>query len=163
MPTKWSSPLGVCFPAVKLFGEFFNELFRRNSEQIPSYVMGVIRPEILNCPGGFQLTDDVDLSTRSKMMSRIRFKNTGPEMMLRSALFRRGVRYRLHSTHLPGKPDLVFARYRAVVFVHGCFWHRHKSCKFATTPVTRREFWLKKFEGNATRSAPSAASRRIRS
>lgn len=84
-------------------------------------------------------------------MSRIRGKNTGPELLLRRAVHRRGFRYRLHGTDLPGKPDLVFPKYRAVCFVHGCFWHKHAGCRFAATPSTRKEYWEKKLEGNASR------------
>ena len=85
------------------------------------------------------------------MMAGIRGKDTKPEMTLRKALHARGLRYRLHAADLPGRPDLVFARYRAVVFVHGCFWHRHKGCRYATTPATRSDFWTRKFATNVQR------------
>ena len=88
---------------------------------------------------------------RSRMMSSIRGKNTWPERTLRSHLFARGFRYRLHVKELPGTPDLVFPKYRAVVFVHGCFWHRHEGCRYATTPQTNKDFWTHKFEGNVDR------------
>lgn len=84
-------------------------------------------------------------------MSGIRGQNTKPEMLLRRALHARGFRYRLHEKKLPGKPDLIFAKYGAVVFVHGCFWHRHEGCKYTTTPATREEFWQKKFCDNVAR------------
>jgi DNA mismatch endonuclease (patch repair protein) len=85
------------------------------------------------------------------MMAGIRGKNTRPELVLRQALHARGFRFRLHPKNLPGRPDLVLAKYRAVVFVHGCFWHRHEGCRYATTPSTRPEFWKAKFEANVRR------------
>ncbi|WP_264371279.1 very short patch repair endonuclease [Burkholderia plantarii] len=84
-------------------------------------------------------------------MSRIRGKNTKPELTLRKALHRLGFRYRLHGAGLPGKPDLVFRRYKTVVFVHGCFWHRHAGCSIATTPKSNTAFWLEKFEKTMAR------------
>ncbi|WP_338062891.1 very short patch repair endonuclease [Sphingosinithalassobacter portus] len=99
----------------------------------------------------------MDAKTRSRMMSAIRGKNTKPELLLRRALHSAGLRYRLHGAALPGKPDLVFAKYRAVVFVHGCFWHRHEDCRFATVPATRPEFWRAKFSANVRRDARNAA------
>lgn len=96
--------------------------------------------------------DTVDTATRSRIMSRVRQRNTEPETRLRSALHRLGLRYRLHVADLPGRPDLVFARFNAVVFVHGCFWHRH-GCRYATMPTTRRRFWQKKFSDNQARDA----------
>lgn len=97
------------------------------------------------------MVDVVDKATRSRMMSGIRGRNTRPETELRKALHRLGLRYRLHVRDLPGRPDIVFPRYRAVVQVHGCFWHRHGGCKFATTPSTNTEFWSAKFEKNISR------------
>jgi len=88
---------------------------------------------------------------RSRMMSSIRGKNTWPERTLRSLLFARGFRYRLHVRGLPGSPDLVFPKRRAVVFVHGCFWHRHEGCRYTTTPRTNEDFWRQKFQGNVAR------------
>ncbi len=92
----------------------------------------------------------VDITTpenRRRMMSGIRGKNTRPEMLVRRALFERGFRYRLHDRRLPGTPDLVFSRYRAAVFVHGCFWHGHE-CMYFRWPATRPEFWRKKITRN---------------
>lgn len=97
------------------------------------------------------MVDTVNSQTRSRMMSGIRSKNTGPELALRSALHASGFRYRLHGKGMTGKPDIVMAKYRAVIFVHGCFWHRHAGCRFASTPGTRPEFWQAKFEANAAR------------
>jgi len=100
--------------------------------------------------------DVVDRATRSRMMSGIRGKNTKPELFVRSYLHRSGLRFRLHSK-LPGKPDLVLPRYRAVVFVHGCFWHRHKGCRFTTTPASNPAFWQDKFASNIRRDAKVTA------
>jgi DNA mismatch endonuclease (patch repair protein) len=86
-------------------------------------------------------------------MSRIRGKDTGPEMTVRRLTHAMGYRYRLHVKSLPGRPDLVFSKLRRVIFVHGCFWHRHPdpACKLARLPKSRLDFWLPKLEGNATR------------
>jgi DNA mismatch endonuclease (patch repair protein) len=100
--------------------------------------------------------DVVDRATRSRMMSGIRGKNTKPELVVRSYLHRSGLRFRLHSK-LPGKPDLVLPRYRAAVFVHGCFWHRHEGCRFTTTPASNAKFWAKKFADNVRRDAKVTA------
>lgn len=97
------------------------------------------------------MADVVDPATRSRMMAGIGGKNTRPEVQLRKAMHALGFRYRLHDRKLPGKPDLVFPRYRAAVFVHGCFWHRHEGCRYATMPATRPEFWAAKFEANVAR------------
>jgi DNA mismatch endonuclease (patch repair protein) len=91
-------------------------------------------------------------------MSRIKGKDTGPELVVRSLLHRMGLRFRLHAKHLPGKPDIVLPRYRTVVFVHGCFWHRHRGCKNCTTPTNNREFWVRKLNGNAARDRRDARS-----
>jgi DNA mismatch endonuclease, patch repair protein len=88
---------------------------------------------------------------RSRNMSRVRGKNTGPERKVRSMLHRMGYRFRLHRKDLPGKPDVVLSKYKTVVFVHGCFWHRCPKCSAATLPKTRKAFWKKKLEGNADR------------
>ena len=95
--------------------------------------------------------DVVDSVTRSRMMSGIRGKDTRPELAVRSFLHRKGLRFRLHCKRLPGKPDLVFPKYRTVVFVHGCFWHRHKDCRLTTTPKSRHDFWQAKFAANVKR------------
>jgi DNA mismatch endonuclease (patch repair protein) len=87
------------------------------------------------------------------MMSGIRGKNTKPELALRRALHARGFRFRLHSGKVHGRPDLVLPKHRAVVFVHGCFWHRHEGCRYTTTPSTREEFWQAKFTANVARDA----------
>src|SRR5690348_5185571 len=96
------------------------------------------------------MVDVVDRATRSRMMSGIRGRNTKPELIVRSYLHRAGLRFRLHA-NLPGKPDLVFPKYRTVVFVHGCFWHRHAGCKYAATPSSNAAFWKRKFAENVGR------------
>ncbi len=97
------------------------------------------------------MVDVVDGATRSRMMSGIRGKDTVPELRLRRELHARGFRFRLHGKTLPGRPDIVLKRYRAAVLVHGCFWHRHPGCRFASTPATRAEFWQEKFDRNVLR------------
>lgn len=99
------------------------------------------------------MVDIVDQETRSRMMSGIQGKNTKPELLVRKYLHGRGLRFRLHAKELPGKPDLVFPKYRTVVFVHGCFWHRHPKCKFAYIPKSNTAFWLEKLQGNRKRDA----------
>ena len=104
------------------------------------------------------MMDNVDSQTRSRMMSGIRGKDTSPELLLRSGLQRLGFRHRLGTTYrwhgklLPGKPDLVFPKYRAVIQVNGCFWHRHE-CHLFKWPGTREEFWRKKLSDNAARDS----------
>lgn len=88
---------------------------------------------------------------RSKLMSRIRAKDTKPELVVRSCVHRLGYRFRLHDRKLPGRPDLVLSRYRTVIFVHGCFWHQHPRCRFAYSPKSRQEFWSEKFQSNGRR------------
>ena len=88
---------------------------------------------------------------RSRNMSAIKSKNTKPEIKVRKILHSMGYRFRLHSKDLPGSPDIVLPKYKTVIFVHGCFWHRHENCKYATTPKTRKEFWEKKFRENINR------------
>ncbi|RLP24864.1 DNA mismatch endonuclease Vsr [Mesorhizobium sp. YM1C-6-2] len=99
------------------------------------------------------MADTLTSERRSWNMSRIRGRDTAPEMLLRSLLHRAGFRFRLHARQLPGRPDVVLPRYRTAIFVHGCFWHRHPGCRNATTPTTRREFWQEKFDGNVSRDA----------
>ena len=88
---------------------------------------------------------------RSRNMSAIKSKNTKPEIKVRKILHSMGYRFRLHSKDLPGSPDIVLPKYKTVIFVHGCFWHRHENCKYASTPKTRKEFWNKKFKENIKR------------
>jgi DNA mismatch endonuclease (patch repair protein) len=103
------------------------------------------------------MADIVDRATRSRMMSGIRAGNTKPEVAVRSFLHRAGLRFRLHSRSLPGTPDVVLPRWRTVVFVHGCFWHRHPGCPKAYTPKSNKAFWMTKFRRNVARDAATAA------
>ncbi|MBX7184803.1 MAG: DNA mismatch endonuclease Vsr [Vicinamibacteria bacterium] len=97
------------------------------------------------------MTDVFSRVERSRIMRGIRTKNTRPELQVRSAIHRMGYRFRLHRRDLPGRPDIVLARHQTVVFVHGCFWHRHRRCKRATIPQANRAFWAAKLTKNATR------------
>lgn len=85
---------------------------------------------------------------RSYNMSRIKGKNTKPEILLRKFLFSKGFRYRLHDKKLPGKPDIILPKYRTVIFVHGCFWHKHEGCKYFVVPKTHTEWWMNKINKN---------------
>jgi DNA mismatch endonuclease (patch repair protein) len=85
---------------------------------------------------------------RSYNMSMIKGKNTKPEIVVRKFLHSQGFRFRLHKKNLPGKPDIVLPKYKTVIFVHGCFWHGHKNCKYFIVPKTRTDWWLNKIEGN---------------
>jgi len=96
------------------------------------------------------MVDVVDKATRSRMMAGIRGRNTKPELIVRRFLHATGLRFRLR-VEIPGKPDLVFPKYRAAVFVHGCFWHRHANCRHASVPSTNRKFWNDKFNANVQR------------
>lgn len=99
------------------------------------------------------MVDIVSPEKRSAMMAAVRTKNTRPELIVRRILHREGLRYRLHRSDLPGAPDLVFPKRRTVIFVHGCFWHGHDGCRYATVPKTRREFWIAKIDANRARDA----------
>ena len=105
------------------------------------------------------MTDVVDVETRSRMMSNIRSKNTSPELLIRKALHARGFRFRVHAKNLPGTPDLVLSKYKAAVFIHGCFWHGHR-CHYFKVPQTRQEFWLEKIGKNQARDEQQIASLR---
>lgn len=95
--------------------------------------------------------DIVSKEVRSRIMASIRSSNTVPEMTIRKLLHRHGFRYRLHLRELPGRPDVVLPRYRLCIFIHGCFWHRHPGCRYATNPSSREDFWRSKFEQNVKR------------
>ncbi len=100
------------------------------------------------------MADIVSRETRSKMMSRIRGKDTKPELLIRKGLFSKGYRYRLHDKRLPGKPDLIFPKYKAVIFVHGCFWHGH-DCHLFRMPQDNRGFWENKITTNKAKDEDS--------
>lgn len=111
-----------------------------------------------NCPPHLRFVtltikdmDSLSKAHRSWNMSRIRSRDTVPELAVRSVLHRLGYRFRLHRRDLPGCPDIILTRLRTVIFVHGCFWHRHQRCRYAYTPKTRRAFWQKKFADNVDR------------
>lgn len=101
------------------------------------------------------MVDFLSPAERSERMSRIRSKDTAPEVALRRALHALGLRFRLHRRDLPGRPDIVLPRHRVAIFVHGCFWHRHTGCGIATTPKSNTLFWVEKFERNVARDARS--------
>lgn len=95
--------------------------------------------------------DNITKSHRSWNMSRIRSKNTIPEIAVRKILTNLGLSYRLHSSKLPGKPDIVLNKYKTAIFINGCFWHQHKNCKRATTPKSNIDYWVPKLENNIRR------------
>lgn len=101
--------------------------------------------------------DKLSSEERSKLMAKVKSKNTKPELSVRKLIFSLGYRYRLHSTKLPGSPDLVFPGRKKVIFVHGCFWHRHEGCKHATTPQSKQEYWGAKFSRTIKRDASNLA------
>lgn len=106
------------------------------------------------------MADWLTRAERSALMARIRVAHTAPELVVRRLSHRLGYRFALHRKDLPGSPDLVFPRLRCIVFVHGCFWHRHINCRKASLPATRRVFWAEKLACNVARDA--AACRRLR-
>lgn len=101
------------------------------------------------------MADRISEKHRSWNMSRIKSSNTTPEIKVRSMLHRMGYRFRLHRRDLPGKPDIVLPKFYLIIFVHGCFWHRHPGCKYAYTPKSRKDFWMKKFRQNTERDQHS--------
>ena len=103
------------------------------------------------------MTDRISPENRSRLMSRIKGKDTKPEMIVRRWLHANGYRFRLHRRDLPGTPDIVLPKWRLAIFVHGCFWHRHEGCPKATMPDTHREFWEEKFRRNVERDRESRA------
>jgi DNA mismatch endonuclease (patch repair protein) len=102
--------------------------------------------------------DSLTPRDRSQIMARVRSKNTRPEMLVRKLVFSLGYRYRLHKRNLPGCPDLVFGARGKVIFVHGCFWHRHSRCALARLPKSRIDFWVPKLEGNKRRDEKNKRS-----
>lgn len=102
------------------------------------------------------MVDVVSPAKRSQMMSRVKGKNSLPEMLVRKVLFAMGHRFRLHRRDLPGTPDIVMPGRKIAIFVHGCFWHAHQGCKYARTPSTRTEFWTAKLQGNVERDRRAA-------
>jgi DNA mismatch endonuclease (patch repair protein) len=106
------------------------------------------------------MTDVVSKFTRSKIMSSIRGRNTRPELVVRSYLHSRGLRFRIHQRNLPGRPDIVLPRFKVAIFVNGCFWHQHPGCRFAVMPKSNRRFWNTKLKGNRLRDVRNV--RRLR-
>jgi len=104
------------------------------------------------------MVDSLSPERRSWNMGRISGKNTKPELAVRSLLHSRGFRFRVNQKELPGKPDIVLKKYNTIIFVHGCFWHRHRGCSDASTPKTKVEFWQNKFDGNVARDKKNIAS-----
>lgn len=103
------------------------------------------------------MVDHISPERRSWLMSRVKGKNTTPEMRVRKIAHAMGLRFRLHRKDLPGNPDIVFPKYRVAMFVHGCFWHRHEGCAKATIPKTRTAFWQEKFDRNVIRDKKAIA------
>lgn len=97
------------------------------------------------------MADKFSKETRSRVMSRIRSKDTKPEIIVRSFLFSKGLRFRKNDKRYPGSPDIVLPKYKTVVFVHGCFWHLHEGCKYAVMPKSNVDYWKKKLYGNKER------------
>jgi DNA mismatch endonuclease (patch repair protein) len=106
------------------------------------------------------MVDIVDPSSRSRMMAGIKGRDTTPERTVRSHLHKAGLRFRLQAKGLPGRPDVVLPRWGAVIFVHGCFWHRHAACRKAATPASNKAFWQRKFADNVARDARNVAALR---
>jgi DNA mismatch endonuclease (patch repair protein) len=94
------------------------------------------------------MADVHDAATRSYNMSQIKGKDTKPEILVRRFLFAKGFRFRIHAKKLPGRPDIVLPKYRTVIFVHGCFWHGHKGCRYFVIPKSRTDWWLEKIKTN---------------
>ena len=95
--------------------------------------------------------DTISKDRRSWNMSQIKGKNTKPEILVRSSLHKMGYRFRLHKKNLPGTPDIVLRKYKTVILIHGCFWHRHRDCKFSYIPKSHTDFWFKKFNDTIDR------------
>lgn len=109
-------------------------------------------------PSGCNMNETEVISpVRSRTMAAIPGKNTSPELAVRRMLHSMGLRFRLHRKDLPGSPDIVLSKHRTVVFVHGCFWHRHEGCRYTTNPKTRQPFWFNKFNANVERDRRSTA------
>jgi DNA mismatch endonuclease (patch repair protein) len=106
------------------------------------------------------MADNLSTEERSRLMSRIRCKDTKPELIVRRLLHAMGYRFRLHRRDLPGRPDIILPRHGVCIFVHGCFWHLHRNCNDARIPKTKREWWQKKLEGNSARDKRHTAALR---
>ena len=100
--------------------------------------------------------DRLSVAARSALMAKVKGRGTKPEEKVRKALFHEGFRYRKNVSRLPGKPDIVLSKYRAIIFVHGCFWHQHENCPEAALPQSRQEYWIPKLQNNAARDRRDA-------
>ena len=107
------------------------------------------------------MADVHNKSTRSYNMSQIRSKHTRPEIQVRKFLHAHGFRYTLHNKKLPGKPDIVLPKHKTIIFIHGCFWHGHKKCKYYVVPKTRTEWWLNKINSNKANDAKAVKALKI--
>jgi len=104
------------------------------------------------------MPDIFSVEKRSDIMSRVKSKDTQPELLVRKALFTRGFRYRVHDKKLPGMPDIVLKKYNAIIFIHGCFWHGHMGCSRSRLPSSRKEFWSEKIKKNIERDTKTLKS-----
>ena len=104
------------------------------------------------------MTDVHDIETRSYNMSQIKGKDTKPELLVRKFLFSQGLRYRLHNKELPGKPDITLRKFKAAIFINGCFWHGHKNCNYFSLPKTKTEWWMEKIKKTKERDAAAILS-----
>lgn len=104
------------------------------------------------------MADNLNSEQRSYTMRQVHSGDTGPEMFVRKLIHRQGLRFRLHAKNLPGRPDIILPKFRVAIFVHGCFWHRHKDCLRATTPKTNEAYWLAKFARNVNRDKAVTSS-----
>lgn len=108
------------------------------------------------------MVDKLTKERRRWNMQQVRSRDTKPEILVRKLLYKEGYRFRLHRKDLPGRPDIVLPKYQIVIFVHGCFWHRHKGCSDASTPKSRTDFWIKKFKENVARDKKNQLSLRAK-
>ena len=115
--------------------------------KISSKKSGIAKPIYIYC----DCMDVLNAEQRHRNMCAIKSKNTKPELIVRKILFSLGYRYRVHQHHLPGSPDIVLPKYKTAIFVNGCFWHRHRGCKYATMPATNKMKWKQKFTANVKR------------
>lgn len=97
------------------------------------------------------MAEKIDRGTRSYIMSKIKKTNTKPEIIVRSFLFKKGLRFRIHANKMPGNPDILLPKYRTVLFINGCFWHCHPGCKYNKPPKSRQEYWIPKLKRNVER------------
>jgi DNA mismatch endonuclease (patch repair protein) len=148
---------GISKPLASGLSKATEPNFRQTSSQSRRYLANPGETDIEIFQLELAMSDIVSPQKRSAMMAAVRRQHTKPELNLRKVLHKQGLRFRLHQRDLPGTPDIVFSRSRAVIFVNGCFWHRHDGCPKASTPATRTDFWIEKFEKNVARDLRSQA------